>query len=265
MLAWAKPIRKVSQMRFRPCIDLKNGQVVQIVGGSFSENDASTKTNFQSKRSSSFYADRYREDSLDGGHVIALGAGNREAALAALGAYPGGLRYGGGVSPGNAADFLDAGASHVIVTSYVFRDGAIDYDRLNELTRKVGRERLVLDLSCRKREGEYWVVTDRWTRFTDFKVTADSLESLSQYCDEFLVHGVDVEGKMSGIEDALVSLMGESSPIPSTYAGGVRSLDDMDLVSDLGSGRVDLTIGSALDLFGGDVAYADILAWQPRK
>lgn len=265
MLAWGKPIREVSQMRFRPCIDLKDGQVVQIVGGTLSENDASTQTNFQSERSSSFYADRYREDSLPGGHVIALGAGNREAALAALGAYPGGLQYGGGVCPENAADFLDAGASHVIVTSYVFRDGAIDYDRLDELTRQVGRERLVLDLSCRKRDGEYWVVTDRWTQFTDFKVTGDSLESLARYCDEFLVHGVDVEGKMSGIEESLVSLLGESSPIPSTYAGGVRSLDDMDLVSALGSGRVDLTIGSALDLFGGDVAYADVLAWHPRK
>lgn len=252
-------------MRFRPCIDLKDGQVVQIVGGSLSESGGSTQTNFQSKRSSSFYADRYREDCLLGGHVIALGPGNREAAIAALGAYPGGLQYGGGVTPENAFEFLDAGASHVIVTSYLFCEGAIDYDRLNALARQVGPERLVLDLSCRKRGGEYWVVTDRWTRFTDFKVNGESLESLAKYCAEFLVHGVDVEGKMSGIEESLVSLLGESSPIPSTYAGGVRSLDDMGLVEALGSGRVDLTIGSALDLFGGVVEYADVLAWQPSK
>ena len=153
----------------------------------------------------------------------------------------------------------------MIVTSYLFCEGAIDYDRLSTLARQVGPERLVLDLSCRKRGGEYWVVTDRWTRFTDFKVTGESLESLAKYCAEFLVHGVDVEGKMSGIEESLVSLLGESSPIPSTYAGGVRSLDDMGLVEALGSGRVDLTIGSALDLFGGDVEYADVLAWQPSK
>lgn len=250
-------------MRFRPCIDLKDGQVVQIVGGSLSEDEATTQTNFQSERSSRSYAAQYREDGLTGGHVIALGPGNQEAALAALGAYPGGLQYGGGVRPENASIFLDAGASHVIVTSYVFKGGEIDYNCLKSLVQQVGRERLVLDLSCRKRDGEYWVVTDRWTRFTDFKVSEESLKSLAQYCDEFLVHGVDVEGKMSGVEEGLVKLLGESSPIPATYAGGVRSLEDLNLVNALGSGRVDLTIGSALDLFGGEVAYADVLAWQP--
>jgi phosphoribosylformimino-5-aminoimidazole carboxamide ribotide isomerase len=252
-------------MRFRPCIDLKDGQVVQIVGGSLSANDATTQTNFRSDRSSSSFAAQYREDGLTGGHVIALGSGNQEAALAALKAFPGGLQYGGGINPDNAAVFLDAGASHVIVTSYVFREGTIDRNRLDSLTQTVGRERLVLDLSCRKRDGAYWVVTDRWTRFTDLKVTADSLRLLAGYCNEFLVHGVDVEGKMSGIEEELVTLLGESSPIPSTYAGGARNLGDLDLVSDLGLGRVDLTIGSALDIFGGKVAYSDVLSWRPQK
>lgn len=249
-------------MRFRPCIDLKDGKVVQIIGGSLSEDEATTQTNFQSERSSSSYAAQYRQDGLTGGHVIALGPGNQEAALAALNAYPGGMQYGGGINPKNANAFLEAGASHVIVTSYVFREGTIDTERLESLMRQVGKQRLVLDLSCRKRDGEYWVVTDRWTRFTDFKVNSDSLKALARYCDEFLVHGVDVEGKMSGIEEDLVSLLGDSSPIPSTYAGGARSLEDLGLVYSLGSGRVDLTIGSALDLFGGDVAYADVLVWQ---
>ncbi len=252
-------------MRFRPCIDLKGGKVVQIVGGSLDAADESAETNFLSERPSEFYAKQYREDGLAGGHVIALGPGNESEALSALRAFPGGMHYGGGVSLDNAVSFLDAGASHVIVTSYVFRDGHIDYDRLDRLKKRVGRERLVLDLSCRKRDGSYWVVTDRWTRFTDFEVTAESLTELSAHCDEFLVHGVDVEGRMAGIDPQLVSLLGASSPIPATYAGGARSLEDLDRVNRLGSGRVDLTIGSALDLFGGNVPYSEVVAWTPSN
>jgi len=250
-------------MRFRPCIDLKEGKVVQIVGGSLDAANESARTNFQSERPSDFYANLYRSDGLSGGHVIALGPGNEESAFAALAAYPGGLQYGGGVNLENAVSFLEAGASHVIVTSFVFREGAIDLDRLQALEKLVGRERLVLDLSCRKRDGAYWVVTDRWTRFTGLEVTPASLESLSEYCDELLVHGVDVEGKMAGMDLELVSLMGEASPIPATYAGGARHLDDLDEVNRLGKGRVDLTIGSALDIFGGDVPYGKVAAWKP--
>ncbi len=250
-------------MRFRPCIDLRNGNVVQIVGGTLKDDDsAAVATNFTSEKPSTYFAELYRGDGLTGGHVIALGPGNEAAAKAALAAYPGGLQYGGGINLDNAIDFLDTGASHVIVTSFVFRDGRIDQDRLAALVGLVGRKRLVLDLSCRKRDGQYWVVTDRWQNFTDFAVTPQTLETLSSQCDEFLVHGVDVEGHMAGIEDELVRLLGEHSPIPVTYAGGARSLEDMDRVNALGNGRVDLTIGSALDIFGGKTPYRSIVNWS---
>jgi phosphoribosylformimino-5-aminoimidazole carboxamide ribotide isomerase len=249
--------------RFRPCIDLMDGRVVQIVGGSLRADGGRTaRVNFQSERPPEFYAELYRADTLPGGHVIALGPGNREAALAALRAFPGGFHYGGGVNPENARDFLDAGASHVIVTSYVFSGGRVDADRLRALLAAVGRERLVLDLSCRRRGGEFWVVTDRWQLFTDVKVTAATLGELAASCAEFLVHGVDVEGKMSGIQAELVELLGAHSPVPATYAGGVRELADLARVSDLGRGRVDVTVGSALDIFGGPLPYRDVVAWH---
>lgn len=236
---------------------------MQIVGSTLSdENAAAVDTNFTSEKSSSYFAELYRRDELLGGHVIALGPGNEEAAKSALGSYPGGLHYGGGVTVDNAVDFLDAGASHVIVTSFVFREGRVDEQRLAALVRKIGPERLVLDLSCRKKDGQYWVVTDRWQRFTDVAVNPETLEMLSCSCDEFLVHGVDVEGHMAGIEDELVSLLGTCSPLPVTYAGGARSLEDMDRVNELGSGRVDLTIGSALDIFGGSTPYRAVVEWR---
>ena len=253
-------------MRFRPCIDLRSGRVVQIVGGSLRDGDEQgAQTNFETERSPSEFAEMYRADDLGGGHVISLGPGNREAALSALRAFPGGMHAGGGIDPDNAADYLDAGASHVIVTSYVFRDGAMDTDRLEQLVKAVGKERLVLDLSCRKRDGHYWVVTDRWQRFTETYITREVLAALSNSCDEFLVHGVDVEGKRLGIEEELVAMLGDCVTIPTTYAGGATSLSDLDNVKSLGQGRVDLTIGSALDIFGGDVPYRDVVAWQRRQ
>jgi phosphoribosylformimino-5-aminoimidazole carboxamide ribotide isomerase len=252
-------------MKFRPCIDLRNGKVVQIVGGTLTDDGGSVTSNFTSDKKPSEYAQLYQRDTLTGGHVIALGPGNHDAAMDALRAYPGGLHMGGGVTPENAQSYLDAGASHVIVTSYVFRDGVLDHDRLKTLVDTVGKNRLVLDLSCRKRDGAYFVVTDRWQNFTDLKVTPEALDSLSQHCAEFLVHGVDVEGLRAGIEDDLVQLLGDGSPIPVTYAGGARSLDDLDRVNALGNGRVDLTVGSALDIFGGDVPYADVLEWNRRN
>ncbi len=249
-------------MRFRPCIDLRNGKVVQIVGGTLSDGDPSqVATNFESDKRPADFAELYASDGLLGGHVIALGPGNEAAARQALAAYPGGLHYGGGVTLENAADFLEAGASHVIVTSYVFREGRIDFDRLEALTNEIGKERLVLDLSGRRRDGAYWVVTDRWQRFSDVRLDGSSLAELSGYCDEFLVHGVDVEGRMNGIEEDLVALLGKGSSLPVTYAGGARSLDDLDRVAKLGGGKVDLTIGSALDIFGGNVRYRDVIRW----
>ncbi|MDR0779959.1 MAG: phosphoribosylformimino-5-aminoimidazole carboxamide ribotide isomerase [Pseudomonadales bacterium] len=253
-------------MRFRPCIDLHHGKVVQIVGGSLDERSAaSLRTNFVSTRAPDDYARLYRDAQLPGGHVISLGGGNQSAALAALCAWPLGMQYGGGVNPDNAPHYLDAGASHVIVTSYVFSAGRIDADRLAQLVKRVGRERLVLDLSCRKREGRYYVVTDRWQTFTEQEVNAALLERLGDNCAEFLVHGVDVEGLKQGIEEELIVLLGEHSPLPVTYAGGVSRLADLDRVQGLGQGRVDLTIGSALDIFGGTVAFAEVLAWQAQQ
>ena len=253
-------------MKFRPCIDLHGGKVVQIVGGSLDErNTTNLRTNFSTDRSPSDYAALYRDANLPGGHVISLGTGNQDAALSALRAWPGGMQYGGGVNPQNSSLFLEAGASHVIVTSFVFSAGRIDYAKLAKLVNSVGRERLVLDLSCRKREGDFYVVTDRWQHFTEEKVDAALLEKLAGSCAEFLVHGVDVEGLRQGIQEELIVLLGEHSPVPVTYAGGVHELEDLDRVKQLGNGRVDLTIGSALDIFGGAVPFSAVVAWQDKN
>jgi phosphoribosylformimino-5-aminoimidazole carboxamide ribotide isomerase len=250
-------------MEFRPCIDLKDGRVVQIVGGSLSDSDSNAvQTNFSTDRSPAEFAQLYQQDGLTGGHVIALGPGNQEAALSALSAYPGGLQMGGGVNLDNARSYLDAGASHVIVTSFVFRAGQIDQARLDALRTCVGKERLVLDLSCRKRDGHYWIVTERWQTFSDVCVKAETLAQLGDQCDEFLVHGVDVEGQQAGIEEELVALLGEHSPIPATYAGGARHFADLERVNSLGRGRIHLTIGSALDIFGGALPYSDVVDWH---
>ncbi|MQA00486.1 MAG: phosphoribosylformimino-5-aminoimidazole carboxamide ribotide isomerase [Dehalococcoidia bacterium] len=249
-------------VRFRPCIDLHEGKVKQIVGATLGEGAAAPVTNFETDRAAADFARLYQRDGLAGGHVIMLGPGNAEAARSALEAYPGGMQVGGGVTPENALDYLRAGASHVIVTSYVFSEGRVDYDNLKRVVDAVGRERLVLDLSCLPRDGLYYVATDRWQRLTDLTVDAANLERLAGSCDEFLVHAVAVEGQRSGVDQDLVRLLGEASPLPTTYAGGASSIEDLDLVRDLGGGRVDLTIGSALDIFGGDVPYDAVVAWQ---
>ena len=248
---------------FRPCIDLHEGKVKQIVGGTLS--DAGAHTNFVSEKSAAWFAELYRRDNLRGGHVIQLGGGNEIEARAALAAYPGGLHLGGGVNAANACDWLDAGASHVIVTSWVFREGRVDWTRLDELVKAIGKEKLVLDLSCRKHDGKYFVVTDRWQKFTELEVNAATLQKFSAYCAEFLIHAVDVEGLCRGIDRELVSLLGQFSPIPTTYAGGANSLADLAEVTQLGQGKVDLTIGSALDIFGGNgVKYTDCVAFNRR-
>eukprot|EP00002_Diphylleia_rotans_P038159 TRINITY_DN8632_c0_g1_i1.p1 TRINITY_DN8632_c0_g1~~TRINITY_DN8632_c0_g1_i1.p1 ORF type:complete len:260 (+),score=76.06 TRINITY_DN8632_c0_g1_i1:77-856(+) len=255
-------------MRFRPCIDLHQGKVKQIVGSSLTDDQqqASLKTNFETDKSAAEFAEIYKKHHLWGGHVIMLGPGNEEQALMALKAYPNGLQVGGGITAENAAQYIDAGASHVIVTSYVFRDGKIDFERLEKLLQAIPKEKLVLDLSCRSRDGTYFVVTDRWQKFTDFEVNEENIRRLAEYCNEFLVHGVDVEGMRCGIMEDLVEKLGKWSPIPVTYAGGARSIADMDLVEQLGGGRVDLTIGSALDIFGGsEVTFEDVLDWHKKR
>jgi phosphoribosylformimino-5-aminoimidazole carboxamide ribotide isomerase len=248
---------------FRPCIDLHDGRVKQIVGGTLRDDREGLRTNFVAEQSAAWFAERYRDDNLTGGHVIKLGPGNEEAAREALAAWPGGLQIGGGINGENAREWIDAGASHVIVTSWVFRDGKIDHERIAALVRSLGRERLVLDLSCRRRDGRYWVVTDRWQKFTDCEVDAESLMELAGSCDEFLIHAADVEGLCAGIDLELVEKLASWSPIPCTYAGGAKSMDDLKTVSRIGRERIHLTIGSALDIFGGSgVKYADAVAFN---
>ncbi|HEX3798550.1 MAG TPA: phosphoribosylformimino-5-aminoimidazole carboxamide ribotide isomerase [Verrucomicrobiae bacterium] len=250
---------------FRPCIDLHEGKVKQIVGGTLGA-ASELRTNFVSERSSEYYAELYRRDGLTGGHVIMLGTGNEEAGRAALRAYPGGLQIGGGINLSNAPQYLSDGASQVIVTSWVFQGGKVDWERLTSLVQAIGKERLVLDLSCRKRGGDYFVVTDRWQKFTDLPVSKETLEKLSAYCVEFLIHAVDVEGLCRGIDAELVAKLGEWSPLPTTYAGGANSLADLETVTKAGRGKIDLTIGSALDIFGGTgVKYADAVAFNHRQ
>jgi phosphoribosylformimino-5-aminoimidazole carboxamide ribotide isomerase len=253
-------------MRFRPCIDIHNGKVKQIVGSSLRDAGDAAVDNFVSEKGAGDFAQMYAKDGLTGGHIILLNAkdsdyyeATKAQALEALSAYPGGMQIGGGITAENAAEFLKAGASHVIVTSYVFKDGKINYDNLKALVEAVGKEHIVLDLSCRKREGSYYIVTDRWQKFTTEKVTIRLLEELSAYCDEYLIHAVDVEGKVSGIEQELAALLGTWGKLPVTYAGGVSSLTDLELLKQLGKEKLDVTIGSALDIFGGKLPYEEIV------
>jgi phosphoribosylformimino-5-aminoimidazole carboxamide ribotide isomerase len=249
---------------FRPCIDLHEGKVKQIVGGSLG--DAGLRTNFVSEKSATWFAELYQRDDLTGGHVIMLGDGNETAARAALAAFPAGLHIGGGVNASNARGWLDAGASHVIVTSWVFREGRVDWERLNELVKTIGKEKLVLDLSCRTRGEDYFVVTDRWQKFTELVINVETLKKFSGFCAEFLIHAVDVEGLCNGIDRVLVEKLGQCTPIPTVYAGGANSLADLEAVTQLGQGRVDLTIGSALDIFGGSgVKYEDCVKFNRRQ
>ena len=252
-------------MEFRPCIDIHNGKVKQIVGGSLKDEGNQAKENFVATQDAAFYAKLYRDAGIRGGHIIQLNAvdsevyeATKEQALLALHTYPGGLQVGGGITPENAGEFLQAGASHVIVTSYVFKDGRIHYDRLEQLVRVVGKEHLVLDVSCRKVGDEYRVVTDRWQKVTEEVVNVELLDRLAMYCDEFLIHAVDVEGKANGIEKELVALLGKWNRIPVTYAGGIHSYEDLKLIKELGNDHLHFTIGSALDLFGGNLKWEDV-------
>lgn len=249
-------------MKFRPCIDIHNGKVKQIVGGSLKDAGDQAKENFVSGQDAAFYAELYKNAGLKGGHVILLNGkdseyyeATRNQALKALKAYPGGLQIGGGVCPENAQDYLNAGASHVIVTSYVFKDGKLSWENLAKMEQAAGKEHLILDLSCRKKDNQYFIVTDRWQKFTDVPVTLEVMEELGSYCDEFLVHAVDVEGKANGIETELADLLSEYQKCPITYAGGVGSMKDIELLKVHGKGRLDVTVGSALDLFGGSIPF----------
>jgi phosphoribosylformimino-5-aminoimidazole carboxamide ribotide isomerase len=247
--------------KFRPCIDLHQGKVKQIVGGSL--NDHGAKENFISEHDAAYYAALYKEHELTGGHVIALGPGNKEEAIKALKAYPNGLQFGGGVNHKNASEFLKAGASHLIVTSYLFENGEFSWDRLDRIKRETGTEKLILDLSCRRTETGWNIATDRWQTVTSTQINLENLQELADHCDEFLIHAADVEGLQAGIDKELVELLGKHSSIPTTYAGGARTLEDLALVQTLSKGKVDLTIGSALDIFGGEgVTLEECIKWN---
>ena len=275
-------------MEFRPCIDIHNGKVKQIVGKSLRDEGNAASENFVSERSAADFAGLYQKYGLRGGHVILLNAGDSEyyeatkaQALSALSAYPGGLQVGGGITADNAQEFILAGASHVIVTSYVFSGGEIRFDRLEELMDAVGREHLVLDMSCRKKDNDYFVVTDRWQKMTKERVTPTLLDRLSEYADEFLIHAVDVEGQANGIEAELVDMLGtwsqgrdfaraaektDARVRPGvTYAGGVGSFSDLEELARIGRGRVNVTIGSALDLFGGSMSFEEVISFCQRQ
>lgn len=255
-------------MKFRPCIDIHNGKVKQIVGSSLRDDGNHSVDNFVSDRDGDYYASLYKADGLAGGHIILLNPEGSEyyeadcrQAFLALSEFPGGMQIGGGMNADNAARFIEAGASHVIVTSYVFKDGQIHFENLKKLVDAVGKEHIVLDLSCRRKEDSYYIVTDRWQKFTDVAVTHEVLDMLSQYCDEFLIHAVDVEGKSAGIDRELVALIGSWEGIPVTYAGGVKSFEDLRLLDEASQGRLDVTIGSALDLFGGSLEYRKVVEY----
>lgn len=253
-------------MEFRPCIDIHNGQVKQIVGGSLTDLNNEATENFVATQDAAFFANLYKKAGLKGGHIILLNSkdseyyeATRAQAFEALREYPGGLQVGGGITSQNAGEYLEAGASHVIVTSYVFHDGKVDYKRLKELERAVGKEHLVLDLSCKKVDGEYRIVTDRWQKLTKEVVSLELMDRLAGYCSEFLIHAVDVEGKVNGIEAELASMLGAWDGLPITYAGGVHSYEDLDLLKRLGRNRLNVTIGSALELFGGSLQWKEVV------
>ncbi len=252
-------------MRFRPCIDLHEGKVRQIVGASLGEQDHDLRINYTSDLEPAHYATLYRQDNLEGGHVIMLGPGNEAAATEALAAWPGGMQVGGGITAANCRQWLDRGASHVIVTSHVFHDGILDEDRLRRLVQLTGSNRLVLDLSCRWRQDGYYVVTNRWQRFTKLRIEAPVLERLSRFCAEFLVHAVDVEGQCLGVDRQLLAILAQATPIPTTYAGGIASMADLELIRDRGQGRIDATVGSALDIFGGTgLTYRQVVQFHQQ-
>jgi phosphoribosylformimino-5-aminoimidazole carboxamide ribotide isomerase len=251
---------------FRPCIDLHKGQVKQIVGGSLVDGDTGPQENFVSEKPAEFFAALYATDQLFGGHVIKLGPGNDESALAAIAAFPKGLQVGGGITPKTATLWLDEGASHVIVTSWLFDEGGhFQESKLDRLSAEIGAENLVIDLSCRRTESGWVVAMDRWQKLTDLPINAETLDSLATYADEFLIHAADVEGLCGGIDADLVKLLGEWGKLPITYAGGAASFADVELVAQLSNGKIDVTVGSALDIFGGSgVRYGDLVSWNRK-
>ena len=256
-------------MKFRPCIDIHNGQVKQIVGGSLRDAGDQANENFVASQDAAFFAKLYEKHNLKGGHIILLNGKDspyyeitKAQAVSALKAYPKGMQIGGGINDENAYEYLESGAQKIIVTSFVFKNGQISYENLEKLVKAVGKENLVLDLSCRKKDDRYYIVTDRWQKYTDVVLNNESLDYFSKFCNEFLIHAVDVEGKAAGIEEKVAELLGNWGKIPVTYAGGIHTYEDLEQLRNLGKGKVDFTIGSALDLFGGKLEFEKVVAFK---
>ena len=249
---------------FRPCIDLHQGKVKQIVGNTLTKDQEDLRINFVSDKTASNFAKICSQDKLRGGHLIMLGSGNKEAALDALKSYPGGLQVGGGISLDCASDWIREGASHVIVTSCLFDEIAhFKLAKLQDLASKIGKDKIVIDLSCKSNGKSWTVMKDNWQTATDLSLSESLLCLLSDYCDEFLIHATELEGKCQGIDSKLIKFLGRSSPLPCTYAGGVSSISDLDYIKSISDGRVDVTIGSGLDLFGGKlIKYKDCVSWD---
>jgi phosphoribosylformimino-5-aminoimidazole carboxamide ribotide isomerase len=252
-------------MKFRPCIDIHQGKVKQIVGETLHTDNKGVVENFVSELGPSYYASMFKRDGLQGGHVIMLGPGNEEAAVQALQEYPGGLHIGGGITSENAAFYLEKGASHVIVTSFIFRNGELDMNNLNQIISEIGKDKLVIDLSCKEKDGKWYVVTNQWKQFSSFEVNQANIRELESYCNEYLIHAVDVEGKRTGVHESLVKHLSECVSIPTTYAGGARSLEDLATFRKLTKGKLDITVGSALDIFGGNLSYEEVVAYCSQK
>ncbi|KAI4624791.1 Histidine biosynthesis bifunctional protein hisB [Alternaria ethzedia] len=255
--------------RFRPCIDLHAGSVKQIVGGTLNTNTPDVlKTNWTSEHPSAFYADLYKQHVLTGAHVIMLGPGNDQAAQEALEAWKGGMQVGGGITEKNAAEWIERGADKVIITSYLFPSSTFSMDRLRAVLQALDNDKtkLVIDLSCRRKDDKWFVATNKWQTITDFELNQESISLLEPHCSEFLIHAADVEGLQRGIDHELVTKLAEWCSIPVTYAGGGRSIEDLELVKKLSKGKVDLTIGSALDIFGGSgVKFQDCVKWNTEQ
>ncbi len=256
-------------MRFRPCIDIHNGCVKQIVGGSLQDTGDKAKENFVAEQDAAYYAGLYKKLGITGGHIILLNDASspyydmtKEQALMALEAFRGGMQVGGGITPKNAIGYLNEGATHVIVTSYVFNDGVINMDNLRMLHNKIGSEHIVLDLSCKKQDGKYYVATNRWQKLTEVEVNEELFYNLKNYCDEFLIHAVDVEGKAKGIDENIASLLGKLDGMKVTYAGGIANFEDLDKLKKIGNEKVDFTVGSALDIFGGSMSFEKVCSYK---
>lgn len=254
-------------MEFRPCIDIHNGQVKQIVGSSLSDDKDFAVDNFVAKKSADYYADMYKEHGLRGGHIILLNSkesdyydATRAQALLALNSYPGGLQVGGGINSSNAKMWIDAGATHVIVTSALFEDGKLSIDAMEKISSVVGPENLVFDLSCKRIGDKYFICTNRWQTVTEVSLDAALLKELEKYCDEYLIHAVDVEGKANGIEEDLVVELARYTGNAVTYAGGIHNMNDLDILYQKGEGRINATIGSALDIFGGNMKFDEVIS-----